>query len=48
MARFLDRFPLPTRGWQEIQGNTMKRALITVVALGLAMSSFSVCLAGLF
>jgi len=26
----------------------MKRALITVLALGLAMSSFSVCLAGMF
>jgi len=29
-------------------GKTMKRALITVLALGLAVSSFGVCMAGMF
>src|SRR6185437_4037695 len=43
----LDSAVVPTQGLAS-QGKIMKRALITVVALGLAMGSFGVCLAGMF
>lgn len=33
---------------EKLEGKAMKRALITIAALGIAMSSFGVCLAGMF
>lgn len=44
---YLDFANVPTQGLAS-QGKIMKRALITMVALGLTMGSFGVCLAGMF